>query len=486
MLGAGNVPAITPPDVLHKLYAEGQVVLAKMNPVNARLRPHFEEVSAEFTARGWVRFADGGATEGAYLTTRPDVDTIHVTGSERTHDAIVWGAGEEAEERRRADTPVNDKPFTSELGGVSPCIVTPGPWSAADFRFQAEHIVTSKLNNTGHNCVAGQILLVPRDWDGTELLLAEIRRLLRELPPRDDYCPGAADRLTAVAGAHPEAEVYGDVGVAAENVNTQHRHLDRDDHAQCPGPGRARSGLGIADHPAGAGPAAGAARLQPGTRVGEAAHLLALLAVQRFAPDHPLVACRNSDGGMPSMSNLDVFSTGPAGLALAHAGAAPELLRRMCDYLLARQMPDGRWAFGEDMRHSDVDASSYAAACLATVDPVRHQGALERAAGYFRAIAGEDCGCPTYMKGPPEVGMTGGSVSALAWNGTGNVNLLHSAARWLLDYDPAGDVGPALDARTDPHHVQAAHRGRERRLDLVPHPGAELRRRPGLPARGLQ
>ncbi|MFE2984916.1 aldehyde dehydrogenase family protein [Streptomyces sp. NPDC059262] len=210
VLGAGNVAAITPLDIVHKLYAEGQVVLAKMNPVNAYLRPHFEKVFAEFVERGWVRFVDGGAAEGTYLTTHEDVDNIHVTGSERTHDAIVWGTGAGAAERRRADTPVNDKPFTSELGGVSPCIVTPGPWSAADFRFQAEHIVTSKLNNSGHNCVASQILLVPRHWNGTERLLAEIRHVLRELPQRDDYYPGAADRLGSVTGAHPEAEAYDD------------------------------------------------------------------------------------------------------------------------------------------------------------------------------------------------------------------------------------------------------------------------------------
>jgi acyl-CoA reductase-like NAD-dependent aldehyde dehydrogenase len=210
VLGAGNVPAITPMDVLHKLYVEGQVVIAKMNPVNAYLRPHFEKVFAEFIDRGWVRFVDGGAEEGAYLTRHDGVDTIHVTGSDRTHDAIVWGTDEDADRRRREDTPCNDKPFTSELGGVSPCIVTPGPWSAADFRFQAEQIVTSKMNNSGHNCVASQIVLVPRDWDGTERLLAEVRRQLRELPSRADYYPGSDSRLDTMTLAHPEAEALGD------------------------------------------------------------------------------------------------------------------------------------------------------------------------------------------------------------------------------------------------------------------------------------
>jgi acyl-CoA reductase-like NAD-dependent aldehyde dehydrogenase len=210
VLGAGNVAAITALDILHKLYAEGQAVLAKMNPVNAYLRPHFEHVFAEYVERGWVRFVDGGAAEGGYLARHEGIDTIHVTGSERTHDAIVWGTDEDAEQRRRADRPLLDKPFSSELGGVSPCIVVPGPWSDADLRFQAEHIVSSKMNNSGHNCIASQVLVVPRDWDGTDRLLDEIRRVLRELPPRTDYYPGAEQRLAAVLAAHPQAEAHGD------------------------------------------------------------------------------------------------------------------------------------------------------------------------------------------------------------------------------------------------------------------------------------
>ncbi|MFF1569793.1 aldehyde dehydrogenase family protein [Streptomyces sp. NPDC058293] len=210
VLGAGNVAAITALDILHKLYAEGQVVIAKMNPVNAYLRPHFEYVFAEFVERGWLRFVDGGAAEGGYLSRHEGVDAIHVTGSDRTHDAIVWGTDEKAEQRRQDDVPLIAKPFSSELGGISPCIVTPGPWSDADFRFQAEHIVTSKLNNSGHNCIASQILALPRDWDGTERLLDEIRRVQRELPERADYYPGAAGRLASVRAAHPTVEAYGD------------------------------------------------------------------------------------------------------------------------------------------------------------------------------------------------------------------------------------------------------------------------------------
>ncbi|MFE2580572.1 aldehyde dehydrogenase family protein [Streptomyces sp. NPDC059378] len=225
VLGAGNVAALTATDILHKLYAEGQVVIAKMNPVNAYLRPHFERIFAEYIQRGWLRFVDGGPFEGAYLTNHDGVDSIHVTGSDRTHDAIVWGTDEHAERRRREDTPLIDKHFTSELGGVSPCVVVPGRWSRADFRFQAEHIVTSKMNNSGHNCIASQVLVLPRSWHGTDLLLEEIRRVLRALPARTDYYPGAHHRLQAVLAAHPQAERHaGDSRILVPDI-TDHDDL---------------------------------------------------------------------------------------------------------------------------------------------------------------------------------------------------------------------------------------------------------------------
>jgi len=212
VLGAGNVAAITALDILHMLYAEGHVVIAKMNPVNAYMRPHFEAIFTEFVDSGWLRFVDGGADAGSYLTHHDGVDTVHVTGSATTHDAIVWGTDAAAAERRRDDKPLLAKPFTSELGGVSPCIVAPGTWSDADFRFQAEHIVTSKLNNAGHNCIATQVLILPAEWDGSDRLLDQIRAVLASLPPRPDYYPGADRRLDNVLESHPGAESFADRG----------------------------------------------------------------------------------------------------------------------------------------------------------------------------------------------------------------------------------------------------------------------------------
>jgi squalene-hopene/tetraprenyl-beta-curcumene cyclase len=172
------------------------------------------------------------------------------------------------------------------------------------------------------------------------------------------------------------------------------------------------------------------------------AHLLALLAVQAFSPHDPVIAegigpllgCQNDDGGIPGIANLSVFCTGPAGLALARAGADRDLLQQMGDYLAGEQLPDGGWPFGENMVQSDVDTSSYAVSFLATADSRRHRATLDRAGAYLRNIAGEDGGFPTYLRGDPaEVGMTSGGASALGWFGEEHADLVERSAHYLLD-----------------------------------------------------
>jgi len=208
VLGAGNINSIAPLDSLYRLIALGQVVLLKMNPVNGYLAPILEQVFSSFVSAGFLRVVSGGAEVGAYLTRHEAVAEIHVTGSARTHDAIVWGTGEAAAARKAAGTPLLAKPITSELGGVGPTIVVPGPWSRADVRFQAENVVTMKLHNAGCNCVASQVLVLPAEWKLRDAFLGEVRRLMRELPPRTAYYPGAAERQRETVAAHPDAELF--------------------------------------------------------------------------------------------------------------------------------------------------------------------------------------------------------------------------------------------------------------------------------------
>ena len=192
VLGAGNVASIPPLDVLSVLYAQGSSAILKLNPVNAYLQAVFETIFAALIDEGFMRIVGGGADVGAYLCSHPSIDAVHLTGGERTHDAIVFGSGPEGAARKRAGTPALTKPVTSELGNVTPVIVVPGPWSAPDLVFQAAHVATMKLHNAGANCIAAQVLIVPAEWPQTPRFVERIGEALRQAPARPTYYPGVA------------------------------------------------------------------------------------------------------------------------------------------------------------------------------------------------------------------------------------------------------------------------------------------------------
>jgi aldehyde dehydrogenase (NAD(P)+) len=209
VLGAGNVAAIPVLDILDRMINHGNVVICKMNPANDYLGAVFEHMFAPLIRRDYLAFAYGGGDVGAYLTDHDAVDSIHITGSAHTHDLIVYGSGEEGQRRKAADDRRITKPVYSELGGVGGTIVLPGPWTDDDFVFQAEHVVTQKLYNSGHACVANQVLILPSDWEGSGRLLAEVRRELHESEDRKAYYPGTEAKLQALRNEAPDAEVLG-------------------------------------------------------------------------------------------------------------------------------------------------------------------------------------------------------------------------------------------------------------------------------------
>jgi acyl-CoA reductase-like NAD-dependent aldehyde dehydrogenase len=167
----------------------------KLNPVNAYLRPALERLFVEFIDAGWLAIVEGGPAVGAHLAHHPDVDRLHMTGSTATYDALVWGAGPDAERRRATGQRLLDKPFTAELGGVGPMIVTPGRWTRHDLRRQADRIAFAKLQNCGHSCAALQILILPEGWDQADVLLDDVRGFLRTLEPRTPYYPGSDEKV---------------------------------------------------------------------------------------------------------------------------------------------------------------------------------------------------------------------------------------------------------------------------------------------------
>jgi Aldehyde dehydrogenase family len=209
VLGAGNVSSIPPLDCLGKLYQDNAVVLLKLNPVNADLEPILDRVFAAFVERGFVRITTGGSDVGGYLVRQPEVDSVHITGNGSSHDAVVFGPGEEGARRKRAREPQVVKPVTSELGGVGPVVVVPGRWTDATLRLQAQNVATQRLHNSGFNCIATQIVVLPRNWPQAGRFLDYLRQAIRDAPDRPAYYPGAADRQRRAVEAHPAAELLG-------------------------------------------------------------------------------------------------------------------------------------------------------------------------------------------------------------------------------------------------------------------------------------
>lgn len=228
VLGAGNqLPAVVL-DVLHKLVVEGDVVALKMNPVNDYLGPYIALALEPLVSAGFLGFLYGGGGVGAAAAGDPRVASVHLTGSARTFDALVWkgetkrklgqrkaGGGKGANNAANADgndldatpweqTPLG-KPVTGELGCVTPVIVLPPPpghtFSESDLRYWADELVAGIVNNAAHNCLASELILTDADWPQREEFLRALQQRLDEEPRRVAYYPGSKDRMRAFVEA---------------------------------------------------------------------------------------------------------------------------------------------------------------------------------------------------------------------------------------------------------------------------------------------
>lgn len=232
VLGAGNIAAIAPLDCFHKLFVEHSVAILKLNPVNDYLKAFLDSALRPLIERGALRVVTGDAGVGAYLCEHPAIDSIHITGAGASHDAIVWGAGEEGRRNKAAGTPRNTKSITSELGAVCPTIIVPGRWTKADICFQAEHIATQKLHNSGFNCVACQMLIVPEDWDQRDEFIAAVNAAMARTPARGLYYPGASERVAEFRQQYPEHAVIEAKDGAAERTVVPFRRRSGTEHAE--------------------------------------------------------------------------------------------------------------------------------------------------------------------------------------------------------------------------------------------------------------
>jgi hypothetical protein len=210
VLGAGNQSSIPPMDVLYKLVVDDEVCILKMNPVNEALGPILEKALRPLVDGGFLRICYGGIEVGKHLTDHSEVHSIHITGSAFAHDAIVWGVGDEGAANKESGTPRLDKPITSELGSVSPVLVVPGAWKAAELDHHARQVASMLAYNCGFNCNGARLIVVAKGWAQREQFFTLVREKLAATPTRKAYYPTAQRTFDGFTEQYPEAETLGD------------------------------------------------------------------------------------------------------------------------------------------------------------------------------------------------------------------------------------------------------------------------------------
>jgi aldehyde dehydrogenase (NAD(P)+) len=210
VLGAGNVNSIPPTDVLYKMFVEGTVCILKMNPVNAYVGPFVERAFKPAMDRGFFAVVYGGAEEGGYLVNHPQVDEVHITGSDKTHDAMVWGPpGPEREARKRRKEPLLKKEISSELGNVSPVIVIPGPYGESELGYQADNVAGMVTNNASFNCNSAKLLVTQKEWAQRQAFVERVEKGLGKGAVRKAYYPGAEQRWKQFTDGRPGLKLIG-------------------------------------------------------------------------------------------------------------------------------------------------------------------------------------------------------------------------------------------------------------------------------------
>ena len=201
VLGAGNQDFLTLVDCIDKLFVRGCAVIVKHHPVRQHQHEHFLRCFEPLIELGVFASVVGDAEVGAKLVHHESVASVHLTGGVATHDAIVWGGAPSA----AAPQPMLTKPITSELGCVTPYIITPdAAWTTKQLTHHAWQLANACAAQAHCNCLSPQALLIAGDWEHADAFVATLKDALRQIPMAVPYYPGVQKRHAKFA------EHYGD------------------------------------------------------------------------------------------------------------------------------------------------------------------------------------------------------------------------------------------------------------------------------------
>ena len=182
-----------------------------MNPVNEYLGPFLERAFEPLIDGGYLAIVYGGGEVGAYLCEHPSVDDIHITGSDKTHDLIVWGppgAGArrpQAAQRSAAEEADHERARQREPGDRRP--------RSVHGRRAPQHGRERRRDGHQQRLVQLQRRQDARRAEGLGAARGvpprSSRDVLAALPPRKAYYPGAFQRYEALTTGHADVRKLG-------------------------------------------------------------------------------------------------------------------------------------------------------------------------------------------------------------------------------------------------------------------------------------
>jgi acyl-CoA reductase-like NAD-dependent aldehyde dehydrogenase len=210
VLGAGNLSVLPLLDTLNRLFVKLQVVVLKTNPIMDYMDPIMADALHPLIEAGFLRMVRGGAEQGQYLTHHPDVDSIQMTGSDKTFQRIMFGKDLPPDGPDSSTQATLEKPISAELGSVTPLIVVPGPWTRSDIRHKTLQLASWMAVNASFNCLSPRIMVQHAEWPLRDAFMTSLEEMLAEIPTRKAYYPGAEERHARFASSHVDVRQIGD------------------------------------------------------------------------------------------------------------------------------------------------------------------------------------------------------------------------------------------------------------------------------------
>lgn len=213
-------------DILHSLFVDRRVVMAKTHPVSEQVATISQKVFGKLVEDGFLRFTEGGIPQAQACLAEDSLTDGMLTGNHHTYDAIVWGPADGRDERKARGEKAFDKPMIAELGGVGCFTVVPGEWTDAEMIHQVKLLAHAKLTNGGHICMSPQIVLTHRGWKQREQFLTLLKEEFGRAPPPQCYYPGCDAGATAFAAEYEKEAGFHRLKAASYVGHDDHKHED--------------------------------------------------------------------------------------------------------------------------------------------------------------------------------------------------------------------------------------------------------------------